>query len=45
MLYRHFVPLVRAALPDDEAHALRDEGRSLPLNDALDELADWIAQP
>jgi hypothetical protein len=45
MLYRHFVPLVRAALRDNEAHALRDAGRSLPLNDAIDELADWIAQP
>ena len=44
MLYRQFVPLVRAALPSEEAHTLRAEGRLLPLGDALDELTDWVTE-
>jgi hypothetical protein len=41
MLYRQFVPQVRDALEADESHALRDEGRALPIDDALREVAVW----
>ena len=41
MLYRQFVPQVRAALSTEERRALRDEGRSLPIDDALREITSW----
>ena len=34
-LYRHYLPLVRAALGADEAHRARDEGRRMTLDAAL----------
>jgi hypothetical protein len=41
MLYRRFVPLVRGALPADERRQLREEGRALPIDDAVQEIATW----
>jgi hypothetical protein len=34
-LYRHYLPLVRAALEPDEARRARDEGRAMSLDEAL----------
>ena len=34
-LYRHYLPLVRAALGRDEARRARDEGQSMSLDAAL----------
>ncbi|MCI0347464.1 MAG: hypothetical protein L0221_18815, partial [Chloroflexi bacterium] len=36
VLYRHWLPKVRAELPPDAARRLRDEGRAMSLDDALE---------
>jgi predicted ATPase/class 3 adenylate cyclase len=41
MLYRKFVSQVRDALSSDERRPLRDEGRSLAIDDALQEVVAW----
>jgi predicted ATPase/class 3 adenylate cyclase len=41
MLYRRLVPQVRDGLSIDERYALRDEGRSLAIDDALREVTAW----
>jgi hypothetical protein len=44
MLYQRYIPEVRAALTPEEARALRNEGRTLPVQDALEEVARWAGE-